>query len=54
VVVFVVGYVLSPVRIWSLVSGDGFGDGQVGHEVVGGGGRLCPGQQGTSRSWPVL
>src|SRR5580704_14975631 len=34
VVVFIVGDVLSPVRVRSLVSGDGFGDGQVGHDAV--------------------
>jgi hypothetical protein len=35
VVVLVVGDVLCPVRLGSFVAGDGFGDGQVGHEVVG-------------------
>src|SRR5258707_57628 len=35
VVVFVVGDVFSPVGFRSLVSGDGFGDGQVAHKVVG-------------------
>jgi len=35
VLVLLAGDVLAPVGLGSLVAGDGFGDGQVGHEVAG-------------------
>ena len=34
-VVLLAGDVLAPVGLGSLAAGDGFGDGQVGHEVAG-------------------
>ena len=44
--VLVVGDVLTPVCLGSLVAGSGLGDGQVGHEVVGGGAVPVPGVGG--------